>query len=187
MNIRYTPRDNNEKISNYIKDSIKLMNTLDYEIIEFFDEVELFNILVEDLPGNKNLDDKFSFIRDICSTSLDFFQQTKSKSIKIQIKIVADSMCRLFHADNNIQRLLCTYSGPGTEWLEEENINRDELGNGDNSKIVRDFNKVRSTTIFDLLLLKGDRFNNETKGAVHRSPPMELVDQKRVLLKIDEL
>mgnify|MGYP001279277976 CR=1 FL=1 len=33
-------------------------------------------------------------------------------------------MCRLFHEDNNHQRLLCTYLGSGTEWIEDSFVNR---------------------------------------------------------------
>lgn len=40
-------------------------------------------------------------------------------------------------------RMLCTYYGPGTEWIPEAFANRAGLGQGDNEKVVLDFSQVR--------------------------------------------
>jgi len=186
MNTEYIPRNTNEKIDNYINETIQQMDSLEYEIEGFFDKNDLISILIKDLPVSKDEESKLSLIQDICKISADFFDKTKSKFIKIQFKVVTDNMCRLFHVDNNIQRLLCTYHGQGTQWLDENNINRKALGHGDNNKIVKDISKIRSASSFDILLLKGERFLNGSIGAVHRSPPLKSQEQKRFLLKIDE-
>ena len=106
--------------------------------------------------------------------------------MNLRIQIVKTNLCRLFHEDYYRQRLLCTYLGPGTQWLDESNANREGLGKGCNSNIVKDFNKINKANEFDVLLLKGAKYGNEELSVIHRSPPIEKMRTTRVLLKIDE-
>ena len=106
--------------------------------------------------------------------------------MRFQVEIVRTNKCRLFHQDNNIQRLLCTYMGPGTEWLNHSNVNRKALGKGCNGNIVKDFNLINKSKNFEVLLLRGKKYKNGELGVVHRSPPVEKDAKTRVLLKIDE-
>ncbi len=187
MNIEHTPREANQKIANYIKESIKKMESLDYSIDESFNESDLAQVLREDLPGAFENDNKNTLIFDICKITSAFLNGTQGKNVRLQLMVVTTNKCRFFHVDNNIQRLLCTYSGPGTEWLEEDNINREWLAHGMNDKVVKDKNKVRESKNFDLLLLKGKKYSLDCKGAVHRSPEIKNNNNTRVLLKIDEI
>ena len=94
-------------------------------------------------------------------------------------------MCRLFHIDNLRQRLLCTYLGPGTEWLDHSNVIWDGIGNGCNKKIVKEPDKVNQTQLGEPIILHG--LKHETNlPLVHRSPEIENKNLTRVLLKIDE-
>ena len=110
---------------------------------------------------------------------------SKRNRMKLQILPVNSNMCRLFHEDYYRQRLLCTYLGPGTEWLDHDNVNRAGLGRGRNDNIVKDESKINRAKTFDVILLKGPRTKSGL-GVVHRSPPVQKTDQIRVLLKIDE-
>ena len=78
-------------------------------------------------------------------------------------------------------------SHSGTEWIENVNVNRKGLGKGQNAEVVKDFSEVKQADIFDLLLLRGERFNHECHGAVHRSPPIEVSKENRILLKIEKM
>jgi hypothetical protein len=188
MNINLGPRNSNDKITSYINNSIHLILPLDYEVNQFLNEGDLFEILMEDLPlhdecrENKNI-----FVQDICEITTDFYKKTTSKNIRLQLKIITNDKCRFFHVDHNIQRLLCTYHGPGTEWLDEDNINRKELGQGDNNKIAKNLTEVRTANKFDILILRGRNYSNNTSGAVHRSPSLKPANQRRILLVIDEI
>ena len=82
-------------------------------------------------------------------------QQQNPDNIKLQLEIVTTDMCRLFHADYYRQRLLCTYLGPGTEWLDHSNVNRHALGKGRNNNIVKDETAINRANTFDVLILKG--------------------------------
>jgi hypothetical protein len=110
------------------------MDSLDYEIEEVFKKSDLFETLMEDLPHTNNKDNKDNkdnktlLAQDIYMISSEFYNKIKTRIMRLQFKIVTSDMCRLFHEDNNIQRLLCTYHGPRTEWLDEDNIRREGLG-----------------------------------------------------------
>lgn len=187
MDMKYTPRSINKKIQNYVEEILESMESLEYEVEDDFEQNELLRVLAEDLPRTENAKNQLALLKDICDISDNFFKTTNSKKIRIQFKIVTTDMCRLFHVDNNIQRLLCTYKGAGTQWLEESNLDRRGLGQGDNNKIVIENSKIKKADEFSLLLLKGKRFSYNTQGAVHRSPPIGPRGKKRVLLKIDEI
>ena len=83
-------------------------------------------------------------------------------------------MCRLFHIDNLRQRLLCTYLGPGTEWLDQSNVNWDGLGKGCNKKIVKDLKIVNQTKSGELIMLYGLK-HELNLPIVHRSPEIEKI------------
>jgi hypothetical protein len=63
-------------------------------------------------------------IQDIAYV-LDIFQKiTCARTFKLALLTIHQNMCRKFHTDVVDLRLLCTYSGPGTLWLTEDNVNR---------------------------------------------------------------
>jgi hypothetical protein len=45
-------------------------------------------------------------------------------------------MCPGFHVDRVNLRLVYTYAGPGTEWLEHHSVNRQWLGNVDRTFLM---------------------------------------------------
>ena len=174
-----------DEITTYLKSIICSLKNLKYDIEEVFDPEEAFEILNEDLPDSPIEGVKEVFIHDIIRLGTLFFKMSKHSRMKLQILPVNSNMCRLFHEDYYRQRLLCTYLGPGTEWLDHDNVNRAGLGRGRNGNIVKDESKINRAKTFDVILLKGTR--SETGlGVVHRSPPVETTGQIRVLLKIDE-
>ena len=180
-------REINQSIEAYLCDVLTEINSLDYTVGMIFNTEELSEVLKEDLPTGNSLIDRDKFIVDIVQVCSDFFKQTENRKMRIQIEVIDDDMCRLFHVDHLRQRLLCTYLGPGTQWLDNTNVNREWLGKGDNQKIVKDFSQIRQTTPFDILLLRGGLFESGFEGAVHRSPPISEAKVRRVLLKLDEL
>lgn len=173
------------EITEYLKSIICTLQPLKYDIEAVFDPEEAFEILDEDLPDSPIAGVKEIFINDIIRLASLFFRMTKKSTMKLQILPVNSNMCRLFHEDYYRQRLLCSYLGPGTEWLDHDNVNRAGLGKGINANIVKDSAKINRANTFDVILLKGARCESGL-GVVHRSPPVENSGQIRVLLKIDE-
>ncbi len=173
------------EILEYLNDGLSQLRSLDYYIEGIFNKVELFEVLDEDLPISCFSIGRELFINDMTNLCELFFKLTQSKSIRFQVEIVRTDMCRLFHVDNMRQRLLCTYIGPGTEWLDHSNVYRDGFGKRCNEKIVKDFEKINKANPFEVLILKGAMYAGKEFSTVHRSPPIEKDFKTRVLLKID--
>lgn len=112
----------------------------------------------------------------------------------LRFEVVERAMCPRFHVDRVGIRLLCTYRGPATEWLEDVCADRSKLGGGpgrlsdEASGLIRDRARVGRAEPFDLVLLKGYAWpGNELVGAIHRSPAVPIELTPRVLVAIDAL
>jgi hypothetical protein len=91
-------------------------------------------------------------------------------------------MCPKFHVDFVGIRMLCTYFGPGTEYLERNSENLEALVIQDDQEITKN---VQSVNPMDVILLKGERWEgNEKKGAIHRSPNVS-IGENRIFLSLD--
>jgi hypothetical protein len=121
-----------------------------------------------------------------------FTRVTGSAKARINFSAVHDDHCRKFHSDYLRYRLICTYAGPGTEWLPDHAVDRTAMQPSAecpieaNRAIVRSDAEVRRAAPFEVLLLKGEQ-HAKGRGAVHRSPPLEVTGQKRVLLTLSSL
>jgi hypothetical protein len=84
--------------------------------------------------------------------------------------------------------MLCTYIGPGTLWLKEDNINRRALvsSSSQDEDIVVNQNEIQQVEAGSALILKGAIYPKEgTRAIVHRSPAIEESGERRLLLRID--
>ena len=175
-----------DAIANYIDNVLEELTSFIHIFNDGIDSDTLYNLLDQHLPEGPFADDKKVLIDDILRLTTLFEATTKSDKIKLQLEIVTTDMCRLFHADYYRQRLLCTYLGPGTEWLDHSNVNRNALGKGRNNNIVKDETAINRANTFDVLILKGQNYGEGELAVVHRSPPIIRHNKTRVLLKIDE-
>jgi hypothetical protein len=88
-------------------------------------------------------------------------------SLGVRVDVTDRATCPRFHADQVTLRLMTTYRGPGTEWLQAGRTEQAEAG--------------------DVLFAKGDLWPDLRCGpCVHRSP-VPASGQTRVLLTIDAL
>ena len=175
-----------DEIANYIDNVLEELTAFIHIFNDGIDSDALYNLLDQRLPDGPIADGKKILIDDILRLATLFEATTKSSKIKLQLEIVTTDMCRLFHADYYRQRLLCTYLGPGTEWLDHSNVNRHALGRGRNNNIVKDETAINRANTFDVLILKGQNYGEGELSVVHRSPPIIRHNKTRVLLKIDE-
>jgi hypothetical protein len=108
-----------------------------------------------------------------------------AEHVRVHLKTVVNDACRKFHIDGYDLRLLCSYAGPGTEWIYNDNVNRN-LGLGTNEQIIKDWSYINQLKSYDVAILKGELPNQRTgKGVVHRSPEIEQQQKKRLVLRID--
>jgi len=126
-------------------------------------------------------------LQDIKNLLHHFKAITNAKSFRLLLATVNSNMCKKFHVDINDLRMLCTYGGPGTLWLTEDNINRKALNPyGTNQSIVIDTNSIKQAKTGAVIILKGAKYQKDaTKAAVHQSPTIEESREKRLLLRID--
>ena len=92
--------------------------------------------------------------------------------------------CRRFHLDRTRLRMMCTYRGPGSEWLTDSQVDRGALARGEPNEAVIRFGEPSHFGTFWVGILKGDPGNVGT-GLVHRSPPITGSGQVRVLFCLD--
>lgn len=104
---------------------------------------------------------------------------------------ILGDQCRKFHVDYVHLRLLCTYLGPGTEWLRDEDVNRELLGapfecpEQANEAVQRQPGRVRHLRLGEVAILKGEAYPGQPGfGLVHRSPPISQAGLARVFLSI---
>ncbi|MDJ0892648.1 MAG: DUF1826 domain-containing protein [Gammaproteobacteria bacterium] len=115
-----------------------------------------------------------------------FLSISEGRDVALRLETTDDDGCRRFHVDRTHLRLLCTYRGPGTEWLTDAQVDREAQRTGaPNERIIR-FGKPSRFEPFWVGILKGDAYpGNAGRGLVHRSPPIAGSGQTRVLFCLD--
>lgn len=179
-------RDVNPAIVAYFDAVIDDLRPLIRHYDNGFDPVVTRSELDDHLPEGPAPGVKETIIQDILRLGSLFDDTIRSGTMKLQLEIVSHDMCQLFHHDYYRQRLLCTLKGPGTEWLDHANVNREALGKGSNAAIVKDMNNIRRARTNDVLLLKGAKYEGGVLSDIHRSPPIAHKKTTRVVLKLDE-
>lgn len=104
-------------------------------------------------------------------------------AVGLRLARVDHAMCPGWHIDRVGIRLICTYQGPGTQWLEDQGVERRDLRHsrmGDAACI--------QAAVGEVVLLKGALWpGNEGLGAVHRSPEIAPGADVRTLITLDPL
>lgn len=115
-----------------------------------------------------------------------YFSLSGGRKVTMRLETSADDGCRRLHVDNTHLRLLCTYRGPGTEWLPNEQVDRLAQSTGaPNEEIIRSGKPSRFES-FCVGIMKGNAYpGNAGNGLVHRSPPIEGSGQTRVVFCLD--
>lgn len=127
---------------------------------------------------------------DIVMLARCFCEMADTSHARVRLERVEDDGCMLFHADTLRIRMLCTYAGPGTEWLEPENVRMHELGlrgreiAGANAAIVIDAARIQQVPAWHVVMFTG-RMRADTPPLVHRSAPVRSAAENRLRLCID--
>ena len=133
-----------------------------------------------------------ALVEDVSELCQMFADLLCANELLVSLESPDEAMCPRFHVDRVGVRLLVTYTGPGTEWLPNEHVDRRWLGSpgqglpDDQNGLMLPGAEVQQVSPFDVVLLKGEAWPGaEGFGAVHRSPDPE--GQRRVLLRVDML
>ncbi|MFP3589632.1 DUF1826 domain-containing protein, partial [Paraburkholderia sp. SIMBA_055] len=68
-----------------------------------------------------------AFVADVTWLVAAYTCLVGARRIGLRLRVLNAPMCPRFHVDNVPLRLLTTYVGPGSEWLQEQNSCRSEL------------------------------------------------------------
>lgn len=115
-----------------------------------------------------------------------FCDLVEPSQVGIRIAALQHAMCPRFHVDRVGIRMLTTYTGPATEYLEEQDVDRARLVTREEA--ARPGARVQVADSFDVVLLKGETWpGNEGRGAVHRSPNVPSSASPRVVVTLDAI
>ncbi len=129
-------------------------------------------------------------VADLASLSARYMHLAQANPIRFSFGPVNRTQCPKFHVDHIALRLLCTYVGPGTEWLPEHALRRSALAKrsastiADNAKLLVDAAALQRAQPGNVLVMKGERFGDGTPGVVHRSPAIEASGLTRLVLTL---
>lgn len=94
---------------------------------------------------------------------------------ELRLEVVRTDSCRKFHADYVTARLITTYAGEGTDWLDHADAARVAAG--------QEPRRINRMNAFDVGLFKGKLATD--RPAIHRSPPIAASGGERLLLVLN--
>lgn len=122
----------------------------------------------------------------------DMARWSQRHHLAVRLGWVTDATCPRFHVDWLPLRLLCTYVGPGTEWIAPEDANCAALqapagADGLQVGLLRTGAAVRRAGAGEVLVGKGRGHPHRVCGFVHRSPAIPHRNLARVVLVISAM
>jgi hypothetical protein len=113
--------------------------------------------------------------------------------VGVRLASVDSGMCARLHVDHVSVRIVSTYVGPGTQYVENGDVDRrllaqtDKDASDESSGVLLPSALIHAASSGDIVLLKGERWpRNAGGGAVHRSP-MASATRPRLVLTLDPL
>ncbi len=156
------------------------------------DEAQITAAIRPNHPTVANSSGFPAFVEDIVQLASLFADLAGTRHPRVRLERVEDDGCALFHSDTLRMRMLCTYAGPGTQWLENSNVRRDQLGSQGrsiheaNAAIFKDATSIRSIANWHVAVFKGRAWSeDEDNSLIHRSAPVRHRGEYRLRLCID--
>ncbi len=126
------------------------------------------------------------FCADLRKLANIFFRICRGLQVNFRLFTSDEDDCRRFHVDYRYLRLICTYQGAGTEWLTNDQVDREAYERGaPNTAIVR-YGIPNHLESFWVGIFKDDACPGNTgNGLMHRSPPASASKRERVVFCLD--
>lgn len=152
---------------------------LEFEV----DVKDVSNTLLRHLSAPMEFDAaRAQLIADVQELASLFSEYTSTYTIRLMLESLHRVPCPKFHQDNVLLRLVCTYAGTGTEWLENSNVNTHPDCCG--GSMALDPLRIMNLNPFEVALMKGKRWPGNKMGIFHRSPLVD-ADRPRLIVKMD--
>jgi hypothetical protein len=183
VNMAIWTRPADSVVQNWLSELLPTMTTADTVMPaerDAFDGLELVRTLPDHPLKQRLADDTAHLTRMLVHAIPRDLRHGSRLHVKSSFGPVRDDQCRKFHVDWVVLRLLTTWVGPGTEWLDDGDVDRRHVGASAccpvdaNKAIVRRPDAIRRASAGEVLMMKGEKWpGNEGRGVVHRSPPLE--------------
>ena len=135
--------------------------------------------------GCRDLEGYDGFIADVAWLVSAFACLLGAKRIGVRLRLLDKAMCPRFHVDHVPVRLITSYAGVGSDWLEEGAMPRSKLGQP--GVEPQDEALIQRLDSGHVALAKGEKWHgNEGRGLIHRSPQPP-AGERRLLLTLDWL
>ncbi|EPJ77806.1 MULTISPECIES: DUF1826 domain-containing protein [Pseudomonas] len=135
--------------------------------------------------GFSDLQGYEGFIADVSWLVSAFACLLGAQRVGLRLRTLDKAMCPRFHVDHVPVRLLTTYAGVGSQWLEEGAMDRRRLAEPEAEP--SDPRVIQQFRCGDVGLLKGEKWHgNEGLGLIHRSPELA-PGERRLILTLDWL
>lgn len=125
------------------------------------------SLSTDEIAEQLALDQKGPLVADILMLCELFATITGADTLGLRTDITERATCPNFHTDNVTLRLMTTYRGPATEWLEGEQVHSAKRG--------------------DVLLAKGANWPDLACAPCPHRSPLPRAGETRVLLTLDAL
>lgn len=119
--------------------------------------------------------------REVLSAELNFLAELTGdlfggESAGVRLSVSKSPPCPRFHVDRVHARLVTTWLGPGTEWIENRDCDRRWLGAASvadaERRLILNARRIQQAPEHAIVILKGEAWPEfQGRGAVHRSPP----------------
>lgn len=188
INLCLVERQVDNELSRFVEHVLRLPNPIVFVESIDFASFDFFSLQPQaaHLPGYRE------FCNDVAALTALYCDLFELKRVGLRLNTLDHAMCPKFHVDSVTCRLVCTYGGIGTEWLEDAYADRRKLGSGSGglsdelSGLILDTNAIHKMPPYAIGLLKGGLWEgNEQHGVIHRSPKLTLNSPRRLLLTLD--
>lgn len=188
INLCLIERQVDNELNSFVEHLLKLSNPVSFVESIDFASFDFFSLLPQTghLPGYRE------FCKDVAALTALYCDLFELKRVGLRLNTLDHAMYPKFHVDSVTCRLVCTYGGVGTEWLEDAYADRRKLGSGSGglsdelSGLILDDNAIHKMPPYAIGLLKGRLWEgNEQHGAIHRSPMLTSNSPRRLLLTLD--
>lgn len=115
---------------------------------------------------------------DILSLGQRFATVMDDRRVEIRLDVIETDACRKFHADAVTARLITTYSGPGTQWLDQDAAAQATAGAPPATLAIN------ALAAGEVAMFKGRGWAGE-RAIIHRSPPIAGSGTRRLVLVIN--
>lgn len=134
-----------------------------------------------DACGTPRTPSREALVTDIAGLVYRFASLAGISTLRLRLEIITDNACRRWHRDCVPLRLICSYRGPGTQWLSPGQVAA-ALDQPD-----EDAPDARSLQTGDVALFKGCGWPAQPNdgGIVHRSPRIAGSELTRLVLVLD--